>query len=88
MLQCSIIIRRHAPIFGPSKPDISPDWRWRVPMKNLMLAAFAALSLTAGIAPMAHAFTTGFPQTTQHSGPYDNTANSEGGRFAGTAGGN
>lgn len=52
-------------------------------MKNLMLAAFTALSLTAGIAPMAHAFTTGFPQTTQHSGPYDNTANSEGGRFAG-----
>jgi hypothetical protein len=57
-------------------------------MKNLMLAAFAALSLTAGIAPMAHAFTAGFPQTTQHSGPYDNTASSQGGRFAGTAGGN
>jgi hypothetical protein len=57
-------------------------------MKNLMLAAFAALSLIAGIAPMAHAFTRGFPQTTQHSGPYDNTGNSEGGRFAGTAGGN
>jgi hypothetical protein len=71
-----------------SKPDISPDWIWRIPMKNLMLAAFAALSLTAGIAPMAHAFTRGFPQMTQHSGPYDNTANSEGGRFAGTAGGN
>jgi hypothetical protein len=57
-------------------------------MKNLILAAFAALSLTAGIAPMAHAFTTGFPQTTQHSGPYDNTTSSLGGRFAGNAGGN
>jgi hypothetical protein len=55
-------------------------------MKNLMLAAFAALSLTAGIAPMAHAFTTGFPQTTQHSGPYDNTANSLGGRVGGGGG--
>jgi hypothetical protein len=65
-----------------------PTDKWRVPMKNLMLAAFAALSLTAGIAPMAHAFTRGFPQTSQHSGPYDNTGNSEGGRFAGTAGGN
>jgi len=52
-------------------------------MKNLILAAFAALTLTAGIAPMAHAFTAGFPQPTQHSGPYDNTANSLGGRFAG-----
>jgi hypothetical protein len=57
-------------------------------MRNLMLAAFAALSLTAGIAPVAHAFTTGFAQTTQHTGPYDNTASSLGGRFAGNAGGN
>ncbi len=56
-------------------------------MKNLILAAFAALSLTAGIAPMAHAFTRGFPQSTQHSGPYDNTANSLGGRLGGAAGG-
>jgi hypothetical protein len=52
-------------------------------MKNLILAAFAALSLTAGIAPMAHAFTTGFPQTTTHQGPYDNTSNSLGGRYVG-----
>ncbi|MEA2730495.1 MAG: hypothetical protein QOF70_4970, partial [Acetobacteraceae bacterium] len=26
-------------------------------MRNLILAAFAALSLTAGVAPMAHAYT-------------------------------
>jgi hypothetical protein len=42
-------------------------------MKNLVLAAFAALSLTAAIAPSAHAFTRGFPRSTQHSGPYDDT---------------
>jgi hypothetical protein len=34
---------------------IPPDWKGRVPMKNLILAAFAALSLTAAIAPMAYA---------------------------------
>jgi hypothetical protein len=34
---------------------IPPDWKWRIPMKNLILAAFAALSLTAAIAPMANA---------------------------------
>jgi hypothetical protein len=28
---------------------------WRIPMKNLILAAFAALSLTAAIAPVANA---------------------------------
>jgi hypothetical protein len=33
----------------------SADWKWRIPMKNLILAAFAALSLTAAIAPMANA---------------------------------
>lgn len=47
-------------------------------MKQLILAAFAALSLTAGIAPMAHAFTYGTPHNTYHSGPYDNTGNSPG----------
>jgi hypothetical protein len=49
-------------------------------MKKIILAAFTALSLTAAIAPIASAATP--------SGPYDNTANSLGGRFAGTAGGN
>jgi hypothetical protein len=52
-------------------------------MKNLILAAFAALSLTAGIAPMALASPAGCPQTTSHQGPYDNTANSLGGRYVG-----
>jgi hypothetical protein len=54
----------------PSKPDIPPDQRWRIPMKNLILAAFAALSLSAAIVPLANA------ATASHQGPYDNTANS------------
>jgi len=37
-------------IFGLLKPDISPDWRWRIPMKNLFLAAVATLSLGVGAA--------------------------------------
>jgi hypothetical protein len=48
-------------------------------MKKMILAAFAALSLTAAIAPMASA--------AAPSGPYDNTANSLGGRNAGNYGG-
>jgi hypothetical protein len=32
-----------------------PIERWRTPMKNLILAAFAALSLSAAIAPLANA---------------------------------
>ena len=47
-------------------------------MKKLILAAFAALSLTAGIAPMAHAYTTGFVHNSYHSGPYDNTGHGPG----------
>jgi hypothetical protein len=47
-------------------------------MKNLILAAFGALSLTAGIAPMAHAYTAGFVHNAYHSGPYDNTGNGPG----------
>jgi hypothetical protein len=42
-------------------------------MKNLFLAAFAALSLAVAIAPGANAFTRGFPTSAQHSGPYDDT---------------
>ena len=38
------------PIFSPSKPDISPDWRWRIPMKTMILAAVAVLSLGVGSA--------------------------------------
>jgi hypothetical protein len=51
-------------------------------MKSLILAAFAALTLTAAIAPMAHAFP-GEHKSVYHSGPYDNTANSLGGRYVG-----
>jgi hypothetical protein len=47
-----------APLKDPSKPDISPDWRWRIPMKNLILAAFAALSLSAAVVPAAFAHST------------------------------
>jgi hypothetical protein len=67
---------------------MSTGKKWRTPMKSLVLAAFAALSLSAVVAPMAHAYVTGSPSTTYHSGPYDNTANSLGGRSAGTYGGN
>ena len=55
-------------------------------MKTMILAAFAALSLGAGVAN-AQSLSHGWPQTTQHQGSYDNTANSLGGRFAGEAGG-
>ncbi|HET6306525.1 MAG TPA: hypothetical protein VFG12_05030 [Rhodopila sp.] len=52
-------------------------------MKALIRAAFAAFCLVGAVAPLAHAAT-----PTTHSGPYDNTANSLGGRNAGTYGGN
>jgi len=54
-------------------------------MKNVFLAAFAALSLAVAIAPAANAFTRGFPQSTYHSGPYDDTGNGPG--ETGTEGG-
>jgi hypothetical protein len=47
-------------------------------MKNLLLAAFAALSLTAAIAPVANAAIWGSPHPAHHSGPYDNTGNGPG----------
>ncbi len=37
-------------INNPSKPDVSPDWRWRIPMKNMILATLALLSLGVGSA--------------------------------------
>jgi hypothetical protein len=73
-------LARAGPFPVPSTPDISPDRSWRIPMKKIILAAFTALSLTAAIAPLASA--------AAPSGPYDNTANSLGGRSAGTYGGN
>ena len=45
-------------------------------MKNLLLAAFATLSLAVAIAPAANAYTHGFPTSTQRSGPYDDTGHS------------
>lgn len=44
-------------------------------MKNMFLAAIAALSLAAAVAPAANA---AFVNTSQHSGPYDNTGNGPG----------
>jgi hypothetical protein len=57
----------------PSKPDILPDQRWRIPMKNLILAAFAALSLGAAVVPAYAASTVaGDAQATrmQQTGSY------------------
>jgi len=48
-----------------------PTQERRNPMKTLILAAFAALSLTTAIAPAANAFVRGVPHTAYHSGPYD-----------------
>jgi hypothetical protein len=61
-------------------------------MKKMILAAFVALAVTAGIASagiasLANAATT-LISATGHSGPYDNTANSLGGHHIGGAGGN
>jgi hypothetical protein len=48
-------------------------------MKHLIRVMFAALTLVAitlVVAPVvANAMTRGFPQSTHHSGPYDNTGN-------------
>jgi hypothetical protein len=41
-------------------------------MRKLILSVFAALALTAGVAPMAHAYTTGFVNNAYQSGQYDN----------------
>jgi len=74
MLRCSILVPPQKPICGSVKAGHSrPTRRWRIPMKNLFFAAFAALSLAVAVAPAANAFTRGFPASTQHSGPYDDT---------------
>jgi hypothetical protein len=51
-------------------------------MKKMILAAFAVLTLTAVVAPAAHAFTRGFPHTVYHDGSYDNTPNSQDGYYS------
>jgi hypothetical protein len=49
-----------------------PTMRWRIPMRQRILTAFAVLSLTAGTASMARAYTTGFVNNAYQSGQYDN----------------
>ncbi|HEX4365740.1 MAG TPA: hypothetical protein VH023_02875 [Rhodopila sp.] len=50
-------------------------------MTKIFLAALTVLSLTAGVAQMASASV-----YSNHQGPYDNTANSLGGRYVGGGG--
>jgi hypothetical protein len=56
MLQCSIIICPAGTISVSSKAGHLARLRdRRISMKNLILAAFAALSLSAAVAPLANA---------------------------------
>jgi hypothetical protein len=55
-------------------------------MSTMIRAACAALVLTAVVAPVANAAIGGRPASTARSGPYDNTANSLGGRWVGGGG--
>ena len=63
-------------------------------MKSMILAALTVLSLAACSGPTVNGpndtagFLPGEPHVVTPTGPYNNTANSLGGRFAGTAGGN
>jgi hypothetical protein len=63
-------------------------------MKAMILVTFAALSLAACSGPTINGrsdtaqLLPGGPHVVTPTGPYDNTANSLGGRFAGTYGGN
>lgn len=56
---------KHSSICLP-QPDISPDRKWRIPMKYLIRAAFVALSL-ATLAPVAYAATASAQQSNLHS---------------------
>jgi hypothetical protein len=47
-------------------------------MRQLILTAFTVLSLTAGTASMARAYTTGFVNNSYQSGQYDNFGNGPG----------
>ena len=65
-IQCrkfGLSIALHEPISPPSKPDIPPDRRWRIPMKKMILAALTVLSLGAGVAN-AQSFTHSNPSQT------------------------
>jgi hypothetical protein len=63
-------------------------------MKKMIFAALTVLSLAACSGPTingpsdAAQLLPGEPHVVTPTGPYDNTANSLGGRFAGTAGAN
>jgi hypothetical protein len=63
-------------------------------MKTMIFVTFAALSLAACSGPTINGrsdtaqLLPGEPHVVTPTGPYDNTANSLGGRFAGTYGGN
>jgi hypothetical protein len=63
-------------------------------MKTMILVTFAALSLAACSGPTVNGASDtaqllpGEPHVVTPTGPYDNTANSLGGRFAGNYGGN
>ena len=48
-------------------------------MRKLILSAFAALTLIAGVAPMAHEYTAGFVNNAYQSGQYDNFGDGLGG---------
>jgi hypothetical protein len=57
MLQCNILMcRNDTHVVVHRTPDIPPDCnRWSNMMKNFILAALAAVSLTAVLAPVANA---------------------------------
>jgi hypothetical protein len=52
-------------------------------MKKMFLAALTVLSLGAGVANAQSFSHAASQQTAAHQGPYDNTANSLGGRYVG-----
>jgi hypothetical protein len=52
-------------------------------MKKIFLAALTVLSLGAGVASAQSLSHSAPSQATSHQGPYDNTANSLGGRYVG-----
>jgi hypothetical protein len=76
---------RMGSVCASSKPDIPPDRRWRIPMTKMILAALTVLSLGAGAANAQGLGHVASQQTAAHPGPYDNTANSLGGRYVGGA---
>jgi hypothetical protein len=91
MLGSGIITRPYAPTLYVLRADIPPDWRSRISMKGMILAAFVALGMTAGIAWVGVASLDNgvavLINASSHSDPYDNTTNSHGGRYVGRANG-